>query len=68
VEEFFPMVLDTKSKQKIIGVDMNDVASMGGVKMDVLGTAILDKLKMTQDLVNNITPKRNRVKDFVEEE
>jgi DNA polymerase-3 subunit alpha len=67
VDECFPMVLDPRSKQKIIGVDMNDVAKMGGVKYDILGTAILDKMKMVQDLVNNKTPRRNRT-EFLEEE
>jgi DNA polymerase-3 subunit alpha len=67
VGECFPMALDTRTKQKIIGVDMNDVAKLGGVKYDVLGTAILDKLKMAQDLVNGVVPRRSRV-EFVEEE
>lgn len=68
VEECFPMTLDTKTKERIIGVDFNDVAKMGGVKMDILGTAVLDKLKMCQDLVNGIVPKRNRVEDFLDDE
>lgn len=68
VEDCFPMSLDTKTKQRVIGVDMNDVAKLGGVKYDILGTCILDKLKMVQDLVNGITPKRKRVVDYVEPE
>ncbi len=68
VDTCFPMALDTKTKVKIIGVDMNDVAKLGGVKYDILGTAILDKLKMAQDLYNGVVPRRNRVADYVDEE
>lgn len=67
VDQCFPMALDTKTKEKIIGVDMQDVARLGGVKYDVLGTAILDKLKMCQDLVNGVQPRRNRVDKYVED-
>jgi DNA polymerase-3 subunit alpha len=67
VKDHFPMVYDTRSKQKIIGVDMNNAAKLGGVKIDLLGTAILDKLKMTQDLVNKVKPRRNRVDHYQEE-
>jgi DNA polymerase-3 subunit alpha len=66
VEECFPMALDTKTKEKIIAVDMNEVAKLGGIKMDILGVAILDKLKMAQDLVNGVTPRRNRINDYIE--
>lgn len=52
-EEYFPMAYDTRAKEQIIGVDMNDVAKLGGVKLDVLGTAILDKMQLCCDLVNN---------------
>lgn len=66
VRKCFPMAYDTKHKDQIIGVDMNDAATLGGIKLDILGTAILDKLKMTQDLVNGKTPKRKQV-EFTEE-
>lgn len=52
IGQIFPLVWDTKSKQRIIGADMEDVAKMGGVKLDILGTTVLDKLKFTEDLVN----------------
>ena len=68
VDECFPMALDPKEKQRIIGVDMNDVQKLGGVKYDLLGTAILDKLKMAQDLANGVTPRRNRVDEYTEED
>jgi DNA polymerase-3 subunit alpha len=60
VDDCFPMALDVKTKTRIIGVDMNNVAVLGGIKYDLLGTAILDKLKMAQDLVNGVVPRRNR--------
>jgi DNA polymerase-3 subunit alpha len=66
IEECFPMALDTKSKQRIVSLDMNDSARLGAIKLDVLGTAILDKLKMTQDLINGVVPRRNRVSDYIE--
>lgn len=52
IDECFPMVLDTKTKNKIAGYDMKDIEKLGAVKYDLLGIAILDKLKMCQDLVN----------------
>lgn len=54
IDESFPMVLDTKSKKKIIGFDMRDVAKAGGVKLDLLGLLFLDRMKLTQDLVNHV--------------
>jgi DNA polymerase-3 subunit alpha len=52
IQSAFPMCYDSKSKQLIIGVDYEETAKMGGVKLDILGTVILDKLKAGQDLVN----------------
>lgn len=52
VYDTFPMTYDPKSKELIIGVDMNDIAKLGGIKMDILGTAVLDKMQMVQNLVN----------------
>jgi DNA polymerase III alpha subunit len=63
-EECFTTVLDPKTKLPIIGVDMNEVAKMGGIKYDILGVSLLDKLKMVQDLVNGKTPRR--AKEVVE--
>lgn len=52
IEEHFPITLDSKGKEPLIGVDMHYCEMMGGIKLDVLGTAVLDKLQMGQDLVN----------------
>lgn len=68
VADCFPMTLDTKSKKKIVAFDMNDAAKCGATKLDLLGTAVLDKLKMTQDLINGVTPRRSRIDEYKEEE
>jgi DNA polymerase-3 subunit alpha len=52
VEECFPMTLDPKSKQQVVGLDMRDAEKIGATKFDILGVCVLDKLKMVQDLVN----------------
>jgi DNA polymerase-3 subunit alpha len=52
IEEYFPMALDTKTKEKIIAFDMRDAEKRGGTKFDILGVTILDKLKKAQDLYN----------------
>lgn len=52
VNTYFPMIYDAKTKTQVIGVDMRNVEKMGGVKLDILGTSSLDKLRMAQDLIN----------------
>jgi len=52
VSTCFPMSYDTKTKERVIGIDYKDVATCGGVKLDILGVSVLDKLKLVQDLVN----------------
>jgi DNA polymerase-3 subunit alpha len=52
VSDYFPMIYDTKMKAQVIGVDMRNVEKLGGVKMDILGTAILDRIMMAQELIN----------------
>ena len=39
-----PMVRDKKGTEKIAGMEMNDLESMGHVKFDILGISLLDKL------------------------
>ncbi len=67
VDECFPMILDTKTKTKIVGVDMNDAAQLGATKLDILGVAGLTKLKMSQDLINGKVFKRNKTKEHRED-
>ena len=39
-----PMVYDTKNKQTIAGMEMQDLESIGVIKFDILGVAMLDKI------------------------
>lgn len=39
-----PMVYDTKNKQVIAGMEMQDLESLGVIKFDILGIAMLDKI------------------------
>ena len=39
-----PMVYDTKNKQAIAGMEMQDLESLGVIKFDILGIAMLDKI------------------------
>lgn len=39
-----PMVYDKSTKEMICGMEMNDLESMGHVKFDILGIAMLDKV------------------------
>jgi len=52
LENIFPMVYDPKSKQRIVGFDLKSAEKMGAAKFDILGVAILSKLKMTEELVH----------------
>ena len=42
--EICPMILDTKTKQLIGGLEMQDMEDIGMIKFDVLGVAMLDKI------------------------
>lgn len=44
-----PMIYDTKSKIKIAGMEMEDLESIGVVKFDILGVAMLDKIMYISD-------------------
>jgi len=39
-----PMIYDNKNKQLIAGMEMQDLESMGIIKFDILGVAMLDKV------------------------
>lgn len=39
-----PMLWDTKTKQNIAGFEMSDLESIGVIKFDILGIALLDKI------------------------
>jgi DNA-directed DNA polymerase III PolC len=52
VAEIFPMAYDSRSKQKIVAHDMKTLEKQGGIKIDILGVAILDKLSLATKLAN----------------
>jgi DNA polymerase-3 subunit alpha len=50
-----PMIFDTKTEQLISGLEMNDLESLGVIKFDILGIALLDKIMY----INELTKKNN---------
>lgn len=68
IKELVPMAYDAKSKNVVVGVEMNNAEQMGAVKFDFLGVVALDKLRFAQDLINESNPKANVVEDFIENE
>lgn len=51
-----PTVYDTKTKTKIAGMEMEDLESIGVVKFDILGVAMLDKIMyISQYLKEGVT-------------
>jgi DNA polymerase-3 subunit alpha len=51
LDQVCPMINDKNSDEKIAGMSMNDLESMGHVKFDVLGVALLDKLMGVNNLL-----------------
>jgi len=47
-----PMVYDTKNKQAIAGMEMQDLESLGLIKFDILGVAMLDKIMTISDILS----------------
>jgi len=50
--EICPMVYDSRNDQLIAGMEMQDLETLGIVKFDILGIAMLDKIMTVQDLLN----------------
>lgn len=48
-----PMVYDTRNKQTIAGMEMQDLEAIGGIKFDILGVAMLDKIMTISDFLKN---------------
>ena len=44
LNEICPMILDTKTKQPVGGLEMQDMEDIGMIKFDILGIAMLDKV------------------------
>jgi DNA polymerase III subunit alpha len=47
-----PMVYDSKNKQLIAGMEMQDLESLGIIKFDILGIAMLDKIMNISESLN----------------
>jgi DNA polymerase III subunit alpha len=51
LSEICPMIYDTKNKQLIAGMEMQDLENIGIIKFDILGVAMLDKIMTIKDLL-----------------
>jgi DNA polymerase-3 subunit alpha len=51
LSEICPMVYDSKNKCLIAGLEMQDIESIGLVKMDILGLVLLDKISLISDIL-----------------
>lgn len=49
-----PMVFDTKNKQQIAGMEMQDLEALGMIKFDILGIAMLDKIMSISQSLSQI--------------
>jgi DNA polymerase III alpha subunit len=45
------MIYDSKNGQPIAGMEMQDLESIGIIKFDILGIAMLDKIMTIEDLL-----------------
>lgn len=48
-----PMVYDSKNKQQIAGMEMQDLETIGIIKFDILGVAMLDKIMTVSNTLKN---------------
>lgn len=46
-----PMIYDTKNKNLIAGMEMQDLENIGVIKFDILGVAVLDKIMNISDML-----------------
>lgn len=53
LDNICPMVYDSKNNQKIAGMEMQDLESLGVIKFDILGVAMLDKIMDISYSLNN---------------
>lgn len=51
LSDICPMVLDNKTKQMVAGLEMYDLESIGMLKFDILGVAMLDKVMGVQQIL-----------------
>lgn len=48
-----PMIYDSKNDQLVAGMEMQDLESLGMIKFDILGVAMLDKVMNISELLRN---------------
>jgi DNA polymerase-3 subunit alpha len=48
-----PMIWDGKTEQSIAGFEMSDLESIGVIKFDILGIALLDKIMYIRDILKS---------------
>lgn len=53
LREVCPMVYDSRNQQMIAGMEMQDLESIGVIKFDILGVAMLDKIMTITDVLQN---------------
>ena len=53
LNEVCPMIYDSKNDQLIAGMEMQDLESLGVIKFDILGVAMLDKIMSISDTLKN---------------
>ena len=53
LDEICPMIYDSKTEQTIAGLEMADLESLGVVKFDILGVALLDKIMNIRDMLKD---------------
>lgn len=53
LDEVCPMIYDSKNDQLIAGMEMQDLESLGVIKFDILGVAMLDKVMNISDLLKH---------------
>lgn len=53
LKDLFPLAFDTKTKERIVGFDLKSSETLGACKIDILGVAVLSKLALAEELINN---------------
>lgn len=55
LHEICPMIYDSKNSKPIAGMEMQRLESIGIIKFDILGIALLDKIMCVQDLLGEVS-------------
>jgi DNA polymerase III alpha subunit len=51
LDQVCPMIYDSKNKQSIAGMEMQDLEGLGLIKFDILGVAMLDKIMTVSNIL-----------------